>query len=65
MEDATIEWVDIVLVVDKATKLEGVEIAEEDIFLLVVLMVELVSVELIVVVIKNVHEYEKNKQEAK
>ena len=65
MEDATIEWVDIVLVVDKASKLEGVEIAEEDIFLLVVLMVELVSVELIVVVIKNVHEYEKNKQEAK
>ena len=56
---------DIVLVVDKATKLEGVEIAEEDIFLLVVLMVELVSVELIVVVINNVHEYEKNKQEAK
>ena len=43
---------DIVLVVDKASKLEGVEIAEEDIFLLVVLMVELVSVELIVVVIK-------------
>ena len=42
----------IVLVVDKATKLEGVEIAEEDIFLLVVLTAELVSVELIVVVIK-------------
>ena len=56
---------DIVLVVDRATKLEGAEIVEEDIFLLVVLMVELVSVELIVVVIKNVHEYEKNKQEAK
>ena len=56
---------DIVLVVDRATKLEGVENAEEDIFLLVVLMVELVSVELNVVVIRNLHEYERNKQEAK
>ena len=47
------------------TVMKEQEFREEDIFLLVVLMVELVSVELNVVVIKNVHEYEKNKQEAK
>ena len=44
---------DIILAVARDTKLEGVEIAEEDILLLVLLMVELVSVELIVVVILN------------